>query len=397
MSTLTTPIPFTESTDVVPAKRVSPDHVLGRLLASGRVVVGGGILTIIVLACVGTLPLTLRDKSSTGQKNPFYFDQQNSDLARKAPIASPAARWLGTDTLGRSMLARSLLGGCISLAIGVAAASISVVLGVSVGLVAGYRGGMIDAVLMRSVDILYGLPYVLLIILLKIALEPALGGFSFLRTAVILLAVVFLVSRTLALIEALRGAGLTRWRFKSGQTLCILTYPVLLLVWRNWRRLPMWEVGINPAAANLVVLFLAIGLVSWLTMARVVRGQVLSLRGQPFIEACRACGLTEWRIFTRHLLPNLIGPISVYATLTVPQAILQESFLSFLGIGIQPPIPTWGALASEGLLPALNPINHYWYLLVTPCVLLSITLLSLNFLGDGLRDVFDPKRDAAKS
>jgi oligopeptide transport system permease protein len=184
---------------------------------------------------------------------------------------------------------------------------------------------------MRSVDVLYGLPYILLIILLKIALEPVLGA-----------------------------------------------------------------IGRSASAANLIVLFLAIGLVSWLTMARVVRGQVLSLRVQPFIEACRASGLTEWRIFTRHLLPNLIGPITVYATLTVPQAILQESFLSFLGIGIQPPVPTWGSLASDGLMPALNPVHHYWYMLVTPCVLLSVTLLSLNFLGDGLRDVFDPKRDAAK-
>src|SRR6185437_14707850 len=144
-------------------------------------------------------------------------------------------------------------------------------------------------------------------------------------------------------------------------------------------------------AANITVLFLAIGLVSWLTMARVIRGQVLSLRAQPFIEACKAAGLTEWRIFTRHLLPNLIGPITVYATLTVPSAILQESFLSFLGIGIQPPTPSWGLMASEGLNPALNTINHHWYMLVVPCVLLSITLLSLNFVGDGLRDVFDPK------
>jgi ABC-type dipeptide/oligopeptide/nickel transport system permease subunit len=149
-------------------------------------------------------------------------------------------------------------------------------------------------------------------------------------------------------------------------------------------------------AANLVVLFLAIGLVSWLTMARVVRGQVLSLRAQPFIEACKATGLCEWRIFTRHPLPNWVGPVTVYATLTVPVAILEESFLSFLGIGIQPPLPTWGSLASEGLTKALNPINSRWWLLVIPCIFLAVTLLALNFVGDGLRDVFDPKREAAK-
>ena len=169
-------------------------------------------------------------------------------------------------------MARCLLGGVISLTIGMAAATISVVLGVAVGLIAGYRGGWIDGVLMRIVDILYGLPYILLVILFKIALEA-----------------------------------------------------------------PLARVLHSPAAGNLCVLFLAIGLVSWLTMARVIRGQVLLLRSLPFVEAARAAGVTELGIFTRHLLPNLVGPITVYATLTVPQAILQESFLSFLGVGIQPP------------------------------------------------------------
>jgi ABC-type dipeptide/oligopeptide/nickel transport system permease subunit len=150
--------------------------------------------------------------------------------------------------------------------------------------------------------------------------------------------------------------------------------------------------GYAPAA-NLVVLFLAIGLVSWLEMARVIRGQVLSLRTLPYVEAAHAAGIGQWRIFTRHLLPNLAGPIIVYATLTIPQAILQESFLSFLGIGVQPPLPTWGSLAADGLLPALNPIHSRWWLLVFPCTLLAVTLLSLNYLGDGLRDWFDPKRD----
>jgi oligopeptide transport system permease protein len=207
---------------------------------------------------------------------------------------------------------------------------LSVTVGVAVGLFAGYRGGLVDALLMRTVDILYGLPYILLVILLKIGLEIPLAKLF------------------------------------------------------------------SPEVGNFLVLFLAIGAVSWLTMARVVRGQVLSLRSQPFIEACRAAGLKQTRIFTRHLLPNLVGPITVYATLIVPSAILNESFLSFLGIGIQPPVPTWGSLASDGLLPALNPVNHRWWMLVFPCALLAVTLLSLNFVGDGLRDVFDPKRDAAK-
>jgi oligopeptide transport system permease protein len=259
----------------------------------------------------------------------WFFDDQRGDLPRRAP-SSHVTEWFGTDSLGRSILSRCLLGGAASLSIGIASAIISVALGVTVGLLAGYHGGWVDSVLMRTVDILYGLPYILLVILMKIGFE----------------------------------APLTRI--------------------------------FSQHVGNFIVLFVAIGAVSWLTMARVVRGQVLSLRAQPFIEACKAAGLPQWRIFVRHLLPNLIGPITVYATLIVPSAILNESFLSFLGIGIQPPVPTWGALASEGMLPALNPVQHLWWMLLFPCVLLAITLLSLNFVGDGLRDIFDPKREAAK-
>ena len=302
------------------------------MLASGRIVIGGGVFLVMLLICVGTLPFILWDVGhSAGERHSaIYYDNADHPIRMK-PQIWPAWDWFGTDPQGRSLLGRSLLGGVVSLSVGVSAAAISIFLGVAVGLVSGYRGGWLDAGLMRIVDILYGLPYILLIILLKIALEPAL-----------------------------------------------------------------YRIFSSKSAANMIVLFLAIGLVSWLTMARVVRGQVLSLRSLPFIEACRAGGLTEMRIFFHHLLPNLIGPISVYATLTVPQAILQESFLSFLGIGIQPPMPSWGALASDALLPSLSTVHSYWWLLLFPCTLLAITLLSLNFLGDGLRDVFDPKRDAAK-
>jgi oligopeptide transport system permease protein len=249
----------------------------------------------------------------------------------RATGESDLRAWFGTDKQGRSILARCLLGGTISLLVGAAAAVISVLLGVTVGLLAGFRGGWVDALLMRFVDIMYGLPYVLQVILFKVALEPTL---------------------------------------------------------EDW-------FGGNQRASNIVVLFVAIGLVSWLTMARVVRGQVLSLRSQPFIEACKAAGLPEWRIFLKHLLPNLIGPITVYATLTVPQAVLQESFLSFLGIGISPPMPSWGNLAADGLEGAFLTPSVWWQLLF-PCILLALTLLSLNYFGDGLRDIFDPKREAAK-
>ncbi len=262
-----------------PASVPAPDTLTRRLLGSGRIVVGGGVFLFMVLACLGMLPFILWDigRPQGETHNPMYYDNAAHPI-RLAPKLWPAWDWFGTDPQGRSLLGRSLLGGVVSLSVGISAALISIALGVAVGLISGYRGGWLDSVLMRIVDILYGLPYILLIILLKIALEPALSHL-----------------------------------FSS------------------------------KPKANMTVLFMAIGLVSWLTMARVVRGQVLSLRSLPFIEACRAGGLTEMRIFFRHLLPNLIGPISVYATLTIPQAILQESFLSFLGIGIQPPTPSWGA------------------------------------------------------
>jgi oligopeptide transport system permease protein len=286
---------------------------------------GGGVLAFITIFCLATLVLTIPRSSS------LFYDRQDTNLSRIAPKFWPPQAWYGYDGLGRSIFARCLLGGTISMGVGVAAATISVLIGVTGGLIAGFRGGLIDSALMRTVDVLYGLPYILLVILFKIAFEG-----------------------------------------------------------------PLTSLFGSPVAANLVVLFGAIGLVSWLTMARVVRGQVLSLRSQPFIEACRAIGLPQTRIFIRHILPNLIGPITVYATLTVPSAILQESFLSFLGVGVNPPLPSWGSLAAEGV-NELSPVRFYWWMLIFPCILLVITLLSLNFMGDGLRDVFDPKRgEAAK-
>lgn len=292
-------------------------NVWRRVLASRRARWGGAIVVLMLLLCFGSLPWTLNETSR------LHFDYQNGAEARLAPDTS-LPHWFGTDKLGRSLLARCLLGGALSLGIGVASAIISLIVGVSVGLVSGYRGGKTDAVLMRLVDIMYGLPYILLVILFKVAFD--------------------------------RG----------------------------------------DMVSGIVVLFMAIGLVSWLTMARVVRGQVLSLKQQPFIEAARANGLSEWRIFTRHLLPNMVGPITVYATLIVPQAILQESFLSFLGIGLPAPLPTWGSLASDGLLLALTPLSSHWWMLLFPCVLLGLTLLALNFLGDGLRDVFDPRQQSGR-
>lgn len=278
------------------------------------------VLTLIILTCLGTLGI-----SST------RYQHQQLDFNRHPPQLSPDFAPFGYDILGRNLLWRCLFGGVVSLGIGLAAAAISVTIGTLWGIVAGWYGGRIDNIMMRLVDILYGLPYILLIILLKMAFEPKLE----------------------ALFERFFGQG-------------------------------------QGKAANIIILFIAIGGVSWLTMARVVRGQVLSLKAQPFIESTRALGLPTRRIMLRHLLPNLLGPIIVYATLTVPQAILQESFLSFLGIGIQPPMPTWGSLAAESV-KAVNTVRSFWWQVFFPCSLLGLTLLCLNFIGDGLRDAFDPK------
>ncbi len=254
---------------------------------------------------------------------------------------SPFKFALGSDSLGRSLLIRCLTGGGISLCIGLAAATISVLIGTLYGAIAGYAGGLVDGIMMRIVDILYGLPYVLLVVLLAVAVDAALEN----------------------IVEA---------RVASGGR------------------------GISADTRNIIdilVLLIAIGGVSWLTMARVVRGQVLSLKAQPFMEAARAMGVGWFGQFRRHLLPNLIGPIVVYATLTVPQAILQESFLSFLGIGVRPPLPSWGNLAADGLgeINPIHPGHSNWWLLVFPCLLLAMTLVSLNLLGEHLREKLDPK------
>jgi len=227
-----------------------------------------------------------------------------------SPIVHPASGWFGYDDLGRSLLFRLSLGWLVSLAIGLGAAGMSVTLGVLWGSVAGLAGGRIDALMMRIVDVFYGLPYVLFVILLKVVMERPLANLF----------------------------------------------------------------GGRTQLAGLVILFLAIGAVSWLTMARVVRGQVLSLRRQPFVEAARAGGAGTGRILFKHLLPNLVGPIVVCATLVIPQAILQESFLSFLGIGVQQPTPSLGRLASDGV-QAVNTFVGFWWLILFPCGALVLTLL----------------------
>jgi ABC-type dipeptide/oligopeptide/nickel transport system permease subunit len=376
----------------MPESTTSPDPARRRLFRRpGAIRVGGLFLALIIATCVGSLPWTLsaaRDGPSrydSGQVRenllpPWWWGARGAaevhrlngliDAPTLSRIASshgltvdqtehadsgPAmsdlrAHWpinqrrsfffLGSDELGRSLLIRCLTGGGISLCIGIASAMLSVIIGTLYGSIAGYSGGLVDAVMMRIVDILYGLPYVLLVVLLAVAVDAAVENW----------------------VEAQAAHG-------GAAELSVGTRNLI----------------------DILVLLVAIGGVSWLTMARVVRGQVLSLKAQPFMEAARAMGVSWFGQLRRHLLPNLVGPVIVYATLTVPQAILQESFLSFLGIGVKPPMPSWGNLAAEGL-SELNPIRSNWWLLVFPCVLLGMTLLALNILGEGLREALDPKR-----
>jgi len=262
-------------------------------------------------------------------------DRYHTLVTDKLPLglvraAHQASSWFGHDDFGRSVFYRVLPGFLVSIGLGFAAAAIAVCVGTLWGATAALSGGRIDLVMMRIVDVLYGLPYILMVILLKVA----------------------------------------------------LTHPLTTLF------------AGHPKYADLVILLLAITGVSWLTMARVIRGQVLSLRAQAFVEAARAAGAGPMRILRRHLLPNLVGPILVYATLIIPQAIMQESFLSFLGIGIQQPTPSLGRLAADGV-QAVNTFVGYWWLIVFPCGVLVLTLLALNLIGDGLRDAFDPKSRAA--
>ena len=314
-----------------------------RIRPSG--IAGGAVLLLMLAACLLTVPWTF---GSAENADSARYEAQNLDAILRPPWWASSSKeddqekvsdtfFFGSDRLGRDLLVRCLAGGEISLLIGIAAAAIAVIIGTLYGTVSAYFGGRTDAVMMRIVDIFYGLPYILLVVLLAVAVDGVMTNFE---------------SRSGALAEFVVG---------------------------------------HRAAIRVITLLAAIGGVSWLTMARVIRGQVLSLKEQPFMEACRAIGVPLNVQFRRHLLPNLLGPIVVYATLTVPQAILQESFLSFLGIGVQPPLPSWGNLAAEGL-SELNPVKARWWLLLWPCVFLAMTLLSLNFVGEALREAFDPKR-----
>ncbi|MGL4460551.1 MAG: ABC transporter permease [Planctomycetia bacterium] len=286
-------------------------------------------------------------------------------VAKEDYLLPPDGRhWFGTDPLGRDLFARTLYGGRISFLVALVATTVSLVVGISWGAVAGYFGGKVDAVMMRVVDTLYGLPFMFLVILILSLVNGLQVTASQNREAV---QAVETLERQGKKDDAAALAGKTN-----------VTVQIRLAVL------------LSDAVQPIYVMFFALGMVSWLTMARIVRGQVLSLKEREFVLAARVVGASDARIVFRHIVPNLLGPVVVYATLTIPGVMLAEAFLSFLGLGISQPDCSWGSLASEGLA-GVNVVKPSWWLLVYPAAAVSLALFCLNFAGDGLRDALDPR------
>jgi oligopeptide transport system permease protein len=295
-----------------------------RLLKNKLAVFGLAVVAIMAVAVIIGPPII---KWTTGFTYDFIPPEGENIKSFPPSLQHP----MGTDDSGRDILARVLQGGRISLMVGVISTIVSLIVGVSWGATAAYLGGRIDNFMMRIVDIIYAIPYILIVIVLL----SVFGG-----------------PNTPSWIQAMANA------FGGGQGL-----------------------------SQIFLLFIALGLVSWLTMARVVRGQILSLKNQEFVMAARATGVSTPNIIFRHLVPNALGPVIVYATLTIPSVMLSEAFLSFLGIGVQAPFASWGSLASDGI----KNIAIFPWQLIFPGVTMALTLFSLNFLGDGLRDALDPQ------
>lgn len=264
----------------------------------------------------------------------FDFQDPNSQNLSNTFASLSGEHWLGTDQSGRDLLSRLVYGGRISLLVGFVATAVSLVIGITWGSISGYVGGRTDNFMMRIVDILYGLPFLVLVILFALLISEYSKGLAEIMT--------------------------NDWGMDSETV---------------------------KKTTNLIPLFIAIGALGWLTMARMARAQVISIKNLEYIEAAKSLGISHSKILLRHILPNMLGPIIVYTTLTVPGFILYEASLSYLGLGVESPNSSWGILLKDGA----NYIETYPRLLIIPSILFSLTLFALNFLGDGLRDALDPK------
>jgi oligopeptide transport system permease protein len=306
--------------------RVTPGQRAWQRFRRNRAAVIGAWYLVCLLVAILAWPAMLKIAGAS------FAQAHDPDRLADVQFTPPGAQhWFGTDVHGRDVFSRVLFGAQISLLVGVVGAGVSLVIGVLWGAIAGYLGGRTDSVLMRIVDVLYSLPTIIFVIVLITTLGEMLK-----------------------------------------QSQVVENSPAL------------------AGALRVMLLFVGLGAVSWLTMARIVRGQVLSLRSRAFVDASRALGAGPVRILARHIIPNILGIVITYLALTMPAIILYESFLSYLGLGVQPPMASWGTLIAEGV-GQINPIRIYWWLIAFPGGVLVATLLALNFLGDGLRDAWDVK------
>jgi oligopeptide transport system permease protein len=297
-----------------------------RRLKKNRAALAGGIvLIVLMILCVAQPALS-------------HWQYDKADLT-VGPTPPSWQHWMGTDYFGRDLMARVFFGGRVSFTVGLIATTMSFFIGITWGGVAGYFGGKIDAVMMRIVDVLYTFPLLIFVILVMVFF----GGQK---------------AFAYAAFRAVLGVFTKRADDPS-------YFPVF----------------------QIVLVFASLGSISWMTMARIVRGQVIALRNQPFVEAARSIGVGHAGIVFRHLVPNAIGPIIVYTTLTIPEVMMSEAFLSFLGLGTQEPLSSWGLLASTGA----ESMDLYPWQLLFPGAMLALTLFCFNFLGDGLRDALDPR------